>query len=402
MRLSRSRVAGALGVMIALAALSGCAPELSGSATAGSPSSSAPPTATLSATPPPPSPEERRHDEAVEIVEAATVRENAASIIMSTVPGTDAVAVRAFVEDEGLGGFILMGSNVPATPEELSAFTAASSGDPTFPILLGIDQEGGIVSRLPWDELPSAMTLKSEPPAATQAAFAERGALLSDAGLSVNFGIVADVTADPESFIFDRVLGTTPEDSAERVAAAVSGEQGLVRSTLKHFPGHGATPGNSHEMIPQSAVDRAAWSTSEALPFQAGIDAGAELLMYGHLRYSSIDALPASLSPEWHRIAREDLGFTGVIVTDDLAMLLDSGEPELQDPAQNAIQALLAGNDLLLHLDGTTVPGMIDGITAAVELGTVPEERLEDAAVRVAELRLETAEQSGAESTGAQ
>ena len=88
---------------------------------------------------------------------------------------------------------------------------------------------------------------------------------------------------------------------------------------------------------------------------------------------------------------REDLGFTGVIVTDDLAMLLDSGELALQDPAQNAAQALLAGNDLLLHLDGATVPAMIEGITAAVETGTVPEDRLEDAAIRVAELRLEVA-----------
>ena len=321
---------------------------------------------------------------------------------MSTVPGTDAAAVRTFVDDQGLGGFIVMGSNVPATPEELSAFTAAISGDPGFPILLGIDQEGGVVSRLPWDELPSAITLKSEPPAATEAAFAARGELLSETGLSVNFGIVADVTPDPESFIFDRVLGATPEASAERVAAAVTGEQGSVRSTLKHFPGHGATPGNSHEMIPQTAVDRATWDTSEALPFQAGIDAGAELLMYGHLRYSSVDALPASLSPEWHRIAREDLGFTGVIVTDDLAMLLDSGEPELQDPAQNAIQALLAGNDLLLHLDGATVPALIDGITAAVETGTVPEDRLEDAATRVAELRLEVAEERSTKAAEAQ
>ena len=205
----------------------------------------------------------------------------------------------------------------------------------------------------------------------------------------MNFGIVADVTADPGSFIAERVLGTTPEGSAERVAAAVRGEQGSVLSTLKHFPGHGSAPGNSHEMIPQSDLDRASWDATEAMPFAAGIDAGAELLMTGHLRYPAIDAMPASLSPEWHRIAREDLGFTGVMVTDDLAMLLDSGEPALLDPTLNATQALLAGNDLLLHLDGASIPAIVDGITAGVENGTVPRARLEDAATRVAELRLE-------------
>ena len=383
-------MAGAVGILIALAVLSGCAPEAGDAAGSESPASSEPRPSAAS-TPQPPSPEELRHEAAEAMVESATLRENVASIIMSTAPGTDAKSIRAFVSDQGLGGFILMGSNVPSTAEELTAFTATVAGDPEFPLLLGIDQEGGVVSRLPWDELPSSITLKSEPPAASEAAFAERAKLLSDTGLNVNFGIVADVTADPESFIFDRVLGTTPDESAERVAAAVTGEQGTVLSTLKHFPGHGATPGNSHEMIPQSAVDRATWDTTDARPFQAGIDAGAELLMFGHLRYSSVDELPASLSPEWHRIVREDLGFTGVIVTDDLAMLLDSGEPALQDPAQNAAQALLAGNDLLLHLDGATVPAMIEGITAAVEAGTVPEDRLEDAAIRVAELRLEVA-----------
>lgn len=327
------------------------------------------------------------------MVAAASTRENVASIIMSTTPGTDPATLQAFVDGQGLGGLILMGSNIPGSPDELAALVSEVSGDPGSPVLMAIDQEGGVVSRLPWDTLPSAITLKTEAPSATEEAFAGRAALLAQTGVSVNFGIVADVTADPSSFIYDRVLGTTPDDSAARVTSAVSGEQGIALSTLKHFPGHGSAPGNSHEMIPQSEVSRDTWETGEAVPFAAGIKAGAELLMFGHLRFPAIDPSPASVSPEWHRIAREDLGFTGVIVTDDLAMLLDSGEPEFLDPTQNAILALQAGNDLLLHLDGASVPGIIDGLTAAVESGAVPKARLDDAAIRVAELRLTVAAQ---------
>src|SRR3546814_6033834 len=121
-------------------------------------------------------------------------------------------------------------------------------------------------------------------------------------------------------FIFRRALGVDPAGAAERVGAAVAGEAGRVASTLKHFPGHGAAPGDSHAGIPETGETLDEWRDSDALPFAAGIDAGAPLLMYGHLRYTAVDPAPASLSPEWHRIAREDLGFPGVSVTEDLGV----------------------------------------------------------------------------------
>ena len=110
----------------------------------------------------------------------------------------------------GIGGFILMGANIPPTEGELRALTAGADPDPALPPLIAIDQEGGDVSRLPWDGFPSALTLKDLPPDASRDAFAGRSALVVRAGIGVNFGIVADVTADPSSFIYRRALGTTP------------------------------------------------------------------------------------------------------------------------------------------------------------------------------------------------
>lgn len=328
------------------------------------------------------------------LVAAMPVREKAAAIVMGHIPSSDPAAVRDYMQRTGIGGFILMGANVPGSEPALREVTSALTLDPALPPLIAIDQEGGDVSRLAWDRFPSSVTLKRAAPDAAADAFAGRGALVERGGIGVNFGTIADVTDDPGMFIYRRALGTTPDESAARVAAAVKGESGEAFSTLKHFPGHGAAPGDSHHGIPSTAMSKDEWSATDAAPFRAGIDAGAELLMFGHLAYTAVDAAPASLSPEWHRIAREELGFDGVIVTDDLGMLEASGIPEYRDPVANAVSALAAGNDLLLTVlgsGGDTAPRIVDGIVAAVESGAVPAERLDDAAARVAALRLRLA-----------
>jgi len=336
----------------------------------------------------------QRADYAQRQVAAMPTRAKAASIVMAHISTTDPVALRDYMARTGVGGFILMGANVPATEAELRAITAALTVDPALPPLIGIDQEGGDVSRLPWDHFASSVTLKSEPAANAERAFAGRGALVQRAGIGVNFGVVADVTEQPGSFIWRRSMGWPPEDAAARVGAAVTGEGDQALSTLKHFPGHGAASGDSHVLIPTADTTFEQWRARDALPFAAGIDAGASLVMFGHLAFPNVDAAPASLSAEWHRVLRDDLGFTGVAVTDDLGMLQATGIPEYRDPVANAVAALAAGNDLLLGVmfsDANTADALIDGITTAVEAGAVPMSRLDDAATRVFALRTEVA-----------
>lgn len=335
-----------------------------------------------------------RIDEAAARVALLSTGEKAASVVMGHIPMTDAGALRVYMESTGIGGFILMGANIPGTEVELRALTAALTIDPSIPPLIAIDQEGGDVSRLPWDRFLSARELKDLPPEVTQDAFAGRAALVARAGIGVNFGIVADETADGSMFIYRRALGTSPESAAEHVAAAVAGESGSALSTLKHFPGHGAAPGDSHIGIPSTGMSKAEWLAADGVPFAAGIDAGAPLLMYGHLAYTAVDAAPASLSAEWHRIARDELGFEGLAITDDLGMLQASGDPAYADPVANAVGALAAGNDVVLAVMFTqpdSASRIIDGIVAAVESGALPEARLDDAAGRALRLRLDLA-----------
>lgn len=325
------------------------------------------------------------------LVGEMSTAEQAASIVMGHIPTTDTGALNAYLA-QGLGGFILMGANIPATDAELAALIDSLTIDSDIPPLVAIDQEGGIVSRLPADDYAASTTLKSSSVADTSAAFSARAALVAKMGIGVNFGTVADVTADSSSFIYGRALGVDPPSSAERVEAATLAQEQWVASTLKHFPGHGAAPGDSHSAIPSTGETLEEWRVSDALPFAAGVDAGASLLMFGHLAYTAVDPAPASLSARWHQIAREELGFDGVIVSDDLGMLQSSGKPEYADPVANAVVAVAAGTDLVLMIAGSTAETagqIVAGITAAVDAGRVPAERLADAATRVMALRLQ-------------
>lgn len=331
---------------------------------------------------------------AAAIVAGMTPRQKAGAVVMGHLPSTDPAAVREYMEQTGAGGFIVMGANVAGSESALRALADAASGDGALPALVAVDQEGGDVRRLKWDDFPSSLTLKTAPPEATAAAFSGRGSLVERAGIDVNFGIVADYTADPGSFIYRRSLGTDAAGAAPRVAAAVAGEAPFVDSTLKHFPGHGAAPGDSHRTIPSTGMSLDQWRAGESLPFRAGIDAGAQLVMFGHLAYTSVDAAPASLSSVWHDILRNELGFTGVAITDDMAMLEASGVTAYRDPVANAVAALVAGNDMVLGVAYSSVEranAVIDGIAAAVDSGALTAERLDEAATRVVALRLASA-----------
>lgn len=329
---------------------------------------------------------------AAALVAEMTTTERAASVVMGHVSTTDPSALAAYMADGALGGFILMGGNIPASEAALRQITASLTVDPEIPPLIAIDQEGGYVSRLPWDDFAASATLKDRPVEETSDAFAARAALVARAGANVNFGVVADQTADRGSFIFGRSLGADPRSAADRVSAAITAEEPLVASTLKHFPGHGAAPGDSHQVIPTTTLTLDQWRAADAVPFVAGIEAGASLLMFGHLAYTAVDDGPASLSARWHEIARDELGFDGVIVTDDLGMLQSTGIAAYADPVANAVTALAAGNDLVLtiaHSTPQTAAQVVAGIVAAVDSGVLPEERLQDAAERVMALRLE-------------
>ena len=197
-------------------------------------------------------------------------------------------------------------------------------------------------------------------------------------GINVNFAPVADVSVNSEDFIYDRSFGQDAGATAEYISAAVTAMGGTgIGSVLKHFPGYGNNV-DTHTGIALDQRPYTQFEEEDFLPFRSGIEAGAGSVLVSHNIVTCMDAhLPASLSPEVHRILREELGFTGVILTDDLAM--DAVEAYAEDGSV-AVLAVLAGNDMIVTTDFTA---QIPMVIAAVEEGTIPMEIIDNAVSRV-------------------
>lgn len=323
-----------------------------------------------------------------------SLRDKVASLFILHAKGSDPGALTSYISAHKTSGLIFMRDNIPSSLQALRTQTRGLVVDKQLVPFTAIDQEGDTVKRLPADDFPGGQSLRDQPPEATRSAFAARSELLRSVGLNLNFGIVADITADKNSFIYDRVLGSTPQAASERVTQAVIGSRGKTLSTLKHFPGHGESSRDSHTSIPTASTSYKDWKQRVAPPFQAGIDAEADMIMFGHLRYTSIDPAPATLSKKWHQIARKDLGFKGLIITDDMVMLQNSGETAYADPVGNAVAALAAGNDILLYVldhDSTSsnvdAGKLIDGVVEAVNSGRLDSRLIDERAQKVLALR---------------
>lgn len=320
-----------------------------------------------------------------EYVDSLSTEEAVRSLLIVNYPGTDTATLENYLATYRPGGFLLMGSNIPATPEELAALTGVLRSSEEFPRLVGIDQEGGDVSRLPYDTAAGANVLRFEPVGSTTQAFSQRSALLESLGVNLNFGIVGDISADPNSFIYSRSFGGDPQSASERVEAAVAAEN-TVLSTVKHFPGHGSAPGDSHVGIPISPLTYDQWLTTDAVPFIKAISADVPVVMFGHLSFPAVDSQPSSLSPTWHNILRNDLGFEGIIITDDMTMLENSGNPDYADPGTNAVRALDAGADVLLYVPRVTFSPdtVVQAVLSAIDQGILNEAAIRESVTRVA------------------
>jgi beta-N-acetylhexosaminidase len=313
------------------------------------------------------------------------------------------------VEKYRLGGLILMNqaagdptastnktSNL-ASPTQVRALTdglqhAAATLPAQAPLLVGTDQEYGVVNRLRdgVTQLPSALALGAAgDPALTRGAWAAAGSDLHAIGVNVDFAPVADVVGQGGGVIGSRSYGSDPKAVSGQVAAAVQGLRDAgVAATLKHFPGHGHTSGDSHTQLPVLGQSRDALAAGDLPPFSAGIDAGAELVMSGHLDVRSIDpGVPASFSSKvLIDLLRGQLGFKGVVVSDAMNMAPAQKYP----PGEAAVRALVAGNDILLMPPDLAAAqrGLLDGLRG----GQLPKPRLVEAATRVLTLKLRLAE----------
>lgn len=356
-----------------------------------SPGDTAPPADTEAAATPEPTPEP-----AARLLAEMTLREKICQLLVvqpqaltgtKTVTAVDDALLEALGEYP-VGGFLLTGEHIK-TADQLAAFTRdlerAVPG-----AILSVDEEGGRVGRLMnsvgTTKLKSMYSYKDD---GTKTAYKNAWILAQDLGsfgFNTDLAPVADVwTVKGNSVIGDRAYSDDYDEAAELIASAVRGfRDGGTLCCLKHFPGHGSTTTDSHEEAAFVKKDLEALKKEDLKPFVSGIEAGADMVMVGHITVPEIDDQPASMSRKLTTdLLRKELGFEGVIITDGLQMKAAGEIPD----GEKALRCLKAGADLLLEI--ADVDGTVTALEQAVADGKLTEARIDESVLRVLRLKLE-------------
>lgn len=343
----------------------------------------------------PKTPEELEAEALEALLESMTLEEKVGQLFFVKVPVENALEdVSAY----HLGGYLLFGKDVrDKTANEIIQTIASYQAAANVPLLIGVDEEGGTVVRVSANphirsekfSSPQRLLKRGEGElTAVKEQTREKSILLKSLGFNVNLNPVADVSTNPGDFMYDRTTGGDETKAAAYVFAVVEIQSRYgLGSVLKHFPGYG----NNRDTHTGSAVDERPLDTfwnQDFVPFQSGIDFGRlfpldPAVLVSHNIVTCMDPeLPASLSPEVHRILREDLGFQGVVMTDDL----DMGATAKYAAEGASVMALQAGNDLLVTSSHRTE---IPQVLSALESGVLTEETIDEACLRVLRWKLE-------------
>lgn len=259
-----------------------------------------------------------------------------------------------------LGGFVLFAQDFEGqTPDSLREKLTSYQSAAKIPMLIAVDEEGGTVTRV-----SRYSAFRASPFLSPREYFAqggmelvvqaeeEKSQLLHDLGISVNLGPVCDLADDPQAFMYQRSMGSDIQTVSDFVTSIVQimGENS-IGSALKHFPGYGNnTDTHTGMAVDSRTLDELA--QRDLLPFAAGIQAGCDAILVSHTIVEAFDpSLPASLSPAVHQYLREDMSFSGVILTDDLVM---QAITDTYGAGEAAVMAVLAGNDLLCSTEYAT------------------------------------------------
>lgn len=266
-------------------------------------------------------------------------------------------AVREQVARGEIGGVMYLRTNVDSLEAVRGINRSLIAARPWLPPFIALDQEGGQIERLTaavgFDEIASAQAIGSDTPDRARAIYAGLADDLARLGFSVNFGPVVDLDLNPENPIigrYERAFGADPEQVVAMASAFVEAHRDAGLATaLKHFPGHGSSAGDTHDGF----VDvTGLWQPVELEPYRAMIDGGmADMVMVAHLFSADVQGgdtgqLPASLSRTWiEGVLRDELGFGGVAISDDLEMGAIRSRFDLHDTVVSAVEA---GMDILL------------------------------------------------------
>jgi len=315
-----------------------------------------------------------------------SLRELAGQVIVAEYDGRTAPA--ALVERLHLGGVIVMDDNISSTAQlrrsNRSLRAAVRESGRRWPVFIGVDQEGGVVERVQGSatRFPSFMSAGAARQARlTRRAAAASAAELRNLGFTVVFAPDADVTSGPDDpTIGSRSASSRPRLVSRQVRASVEGYLSAgVLPVVKHFPGHGSVPADSHVELPVQTKSLRKLRRTDLVPFREGDGAGLPSVMVGHIDVRAVDpGSPSTVSrPVVTGLLRRDLGYDGLVVTDAMNM---AAVAERYSSGQGAVRTLEAGVDVVLMPPDPAAAR--DGIVRAVREGRLARARLEQAATR--------------------
>lgn len=288
------------------------------------------------------------------------------------------------------GGVIFFGVDFRGkTIEQVAARVTALQQCVRVPLLVGVDEEGGEISRvngLAEEGIPvfdSARNLFARGRQEVAEDTRQKTELLQRMGLNLNFDPVADVVNDTGAYMYDRSASGDAEEVADYVQTVVSVmKERKIGSCLKHFPGYGNNA-NTHATFATDDKSLAVYRERDFLPYKAGIEAGAEMIMVSHITMACIDREnPASLSGAVHELLRDEFSFDGVVIADDLNMQAILMRMSLQEATS---QALAAGNDMVFSAD---FAASMKGARQALQSGQITAEELDRAVLRILRYKL--------------
>lgn len=282
-----------------------------------------------------------------------------------------------------LGGYIFFAKDFTnKNTTDVQNMIKSLQNSSTIPLLTGVDEEGGKVIRVSSNPSLVAEPFKSPQELYKAGGFEEikkdtinKSKVLKNLGLNLNLAPVVDVATNSSSYIYDRTIGLDTKETSTYATTLIEASKNTgVSYTLKHFPGYGDAL-DSHSNITRIDATYENITKNYLPPFEAGINVQAEAILVNHNIYENIDKNhPASLSPTIHNILRNDLKFTGIIMSDNLDM---GAVTNINDAT---IEAILAGNDIIITTD---YQGSFNAINDAIKSGTISEDTINKLAFRV-------------------
>ncbi len=331
-----------------------------------------------------------------ERLDQMTLEEKAGQLVLM---GVDGSAMTTGICQQILSirpaGIVLRGGNV-SSPSQLRDFIvglqSCAQNSSLFPLLIALDHEGQYVNRfesgVTWIPMAMAQAVAGDGEIPCQVAYLS-GRELRYAGVNMVLGPSADVLLNLDnSVISTRSFGGDPAAVSEHVSQAVLGylDAGLI-TVLKHFPRHGGVTEDSHIKLPVDGANRETLSESYLLPFAAGLEAGAPVVMTSHVAFPEIDSdqNPATASEPILTILKDEIDFDGVIVTDSIGM--GAIKTTIGSITRATMLSINAGSDLILVTSPVQAVQVHDKIIRAVQEGQISQERLDDAVARVLTLK---------------